>query len=139
MRSRPNTFISRQRDRTLMSAARVRTALVDSDFLGHAAQADGAREERACCAILALGAQQKADRVTVPVNRPVQVPLLAGGLDAALILWLTVACWPLAPAKRYRKHRLHRQGPEMQYEMIDKDARRRRHLFNVMNRCVHKL
>ena len=67
-------------------------ALVARDLLGHAVQSDDLLDERTSCRVVPFGAQQDVDRVTVHVNRPVQVLLLTGDFDAGLVNSPTVAC-----------------------------------------------
>ena len=56
----------------------VRTALVDSDLLGHAVKVDGSFQECPRCSVISLGTKKEVDGVTVLVDRSVQVLPLAG-------------------------------------------------------------
>jgi hypothetical protein len=63
------------------NSGRVRTALVDGDLLGHVVQIDGALQKATRCSYIALGSEEEINRITVAINRAVEVLPLTGYLD----------------------------------------------------------
>ena len=91
----------------------VRSARVDSDFLGHVVQADRSFEERAGCDVIALGAQQKVDGGTILVDRPLQVFPLTGDLAIRLIHAPAFTDRPLTSTTYGGQYRQHLDRPAM--------------------------
>ena len=125
MHSRPNTFISRQRDRT----NRVNS---NGNLVWLIVLVDGVLQESAGSSPPSrLAVSRQVHRIASAVNSLVKVLPLAGHFEVGFVHPLTLANRVLAPTKYDGQHRYPLDCPAMHGGVVNENTAFSHHLFNM--------